>query len=397
MSKIKSVRPVLLSAPYADPLSNAEVIWHLTSGYRTCGMVEIELENGIKGLGEGYLAVFAPKVFTSSVDLLAKYVVGREIADVDEISDDLVTASGYWSLQGAARHVLSAFEIALIDCASQQRKVPAYEYLGGKNKALPLYGSGGDSINPKAMNEEMRYLKGLGIRYFKIRARSNNINKAVWTIKEARNFDIQVAVDMTQNLANPGQTIDDVLSFEKKLIEQTGDIPFFLEEVLGMAHVEEFPELSQKAKSSIAGGEIVTTEGELIKRINAGYYQIVQPDATVLGGIRSVMRVFEAAGKKNINTVVHNWGGAVCMMANYHAAIAANATLAEWPMPQFVLRDEMVKSPWDVRDGNLYLTDVPGLGVRLTREIEKKYAFRQDALYNCLLKHAPMLDDDIWK
>ena len=36
---------------------------------RTIGMVEITLSNGVTGLGEGYMAVFAPLVFKSIVEL----------------------------------------------------------------------------------------------------------------------------------------------------------------------------------------------------------------------------------------------------------------------------------------------------------------------------------------
>ncbi len=43
MAKIRKVRPVLLSAPYADPKSSLEVKLHLRTGYRTCGLVEITL------------------------------------------------------------------------------------------------------------------------------------------------------------------------------------------------------------------------------------------------------------------------------------------------------------------------------------------------------------------
>ena len=66
MPIIRSVRPVLLSAPYGDAKSNLEVLLHLPSGLRTTGLVEIVLDDGTVGLGEGYLAVFAPKVFCSN-------------------------------------------------------------------------------------------------------------------------------------------------------------------------------------------------------------------------------------------------------------------------------------------------------------------------------------------
>ena len=35
--------------------------------------------------------------------------------------------------------------------------------------------------------------------------------------------------------------------------------------------------------------------------------------------------------------------------------------------------------------GRLTLPDTPGLGARLTPEIERAYAFREDAVYHCLV------------
>ena len=65
MPVVRSVRSVLLSAPYAEPEGNLEVLLHLPSGLRTTGLVEITLSDGTVGLGEGYLAVFAPTVFAA--------------------------------------------------------------------------------------------------------------------------------------------------------------------------------------------------------------------------------------------------------------------------------------------------------------------------------------------
>jgi len=384
MTKIAKIRPVLLSAPYGDKISNAEVQLHLPSGYRSCGMVEITLDNGIKGLGEGYLAVFAPHVFTEIVKLLIPYIQDREIENRHDILEDLITATGYWSLQGAARHVISAIEIALLDCAAQLQEIPAFKLLGGKMKQLPLYGSGGDSINPNNMEEELQYLYQQGIQFFKIRARKGEIEKAIWTINKAKAYGIQVAIDMTQNLVNPGQTVDEVLEFEDRIFGATGEWPFFLEEPLGMKYTDDYPHLKYRANSKIAGGEIVTTEFELTDRIYNNYYHIVQPDATVIGGIEAVLKIFEGTVKNEFNTVVHCWGGPVSMMANYHAAIAGNGKLAEWPIPEFPLRKEMITEPWNIQFGFLNLSELPGLGVKLSKETERRYPFKKDAVYSCL-------------
>ena len=384
MTKIAKIRPVLLSAPYGNKNSNAEVQLHLPSGYRSCGMVVIALDNGIRGLGEGYLAVFAPHVFTEIVKLLIPYIQDREIEARHEILENLITATGYWSLQGAARHVISAIEIALLDCAARLQGVPVFRLLGGKMKQLPLYGSGGDSISLQHMEKELQYLYQRGIKFFKIRARAGEIEKVIWTISRAKAYGIQVAIDMTQNLANPGQTVEEVLKFEDRIFKATGEWPFFLEESLGMKYIDDYPQLKYNASSKIAGGEIVTTEFEMIERIYKDYYHIVQPDATVIGGIEAVLKIFEKAAENNSNTVVHCWGGPVSMMANYHAAIAGNGKLAEWPMPEFPLREEMITEPWNIQAGFLHLPESPGLGVQLTKQTERRYPFKNDAVYSCL-------------
>ena len=183
MPRIAQVRSVLLSAPYANTETNLEVLNHLPSGYRTCGLVEITLDDGTIGLGEGYLAVFAPRVFEALIQLLTPLLIGRDIND-KTIYRELLNTTGYWSLQGAAQHAISAAEIAIFDCRAQLAKLPVYRLLGytGDTPRLKLYASGGDSRTPEAMSEEFEVIKQLGIDTFKIRARKEEINKARWCL-----------------------------------------------------------------------------------------------------------------------------------------------------------------------------------------------------------------------
>ena len=58
---------------------------------------------------------FAPKFFESIVELGSPYLLHKEAFDLDQRVSDLCRVCDYWSLQGAARHVKSAFEIALAD------------------------------------------------------------------------------------------------------------------------------------------------------------------------------------------------------------------------------------------------------------------------------------------
>lgn len=384
MSKIIRVRPVLLTAPYTDPKCSVEGLLCLPTGYRTTGLVEITLDSGEVGLGEGYLAVFAPKVFQEIVELVAPVLIGRDPRDLDQLMRELLLTTGYWSLQGAAQHAISAFETALQDCRARLAGVPVWKLLGGEARAMKLYASGGDAIDPAGMRGELDQIQAMGIDVFKMRARRGQEDKAYFCQKEGAPRGIDIAVDMTQNLAVPSQSIEDIEAFLAGLQERGGKMPVFLEEVLGPQELDGFIELKKRLpEARIAGGEIVTTAPELNARIEKGYYDIAQPDATVIGGLGATLEVFATAKKHDTEVYVHCWGGPVGMMANFHVAQAGGGRLVEWPMPPFELRHTLVPEPWQIEDGYITLSDAPGLGIELTPEIEKAYPFREDATYNC--------------
>ena len=85
-------------------------------------------------------------------------------------------------------------------------------------------------------------------------------------------------------------------------------------------------------------------------------------------------------------------------MANYHAAFAGGALLAEYPMPPFALRDALFAEPLRIKGGRLYPPQAPGIGIRLTPEIETQFRFREDAVYSCLPpKPGTVSDDSTWE
>jgi L-alanine-DL-glutamate epimerase-like enolase superfamily enzyme len=396
MSLITRVRPVLLSAPYATP-NNLEVRFHLPAGVRTCGLVEVTLDDGTTGLGEGYLAVFAPEVFRHLVLLLAPNLIGKEASEIRQRYREMCLVCDYWSQEGAARHAISAIETALVDAGAKQRQVPAWRFLGGAEPApLHLYGSGGDSATPEEMAEEVALLSKLGLRTFKIRARPGESCKAAWTLEHAGRSGMAVAVDMVQNLAYPGQRVEEALAFLQDVRGRTGRPVAFLEEALGLDDLERYPHLRSLADVKIAGGEIVTTARELSRRVGLGFYDYAQPDVTVVGGMLQALEVFAACRSQRVEAVVHCWGGAVGLMANYHVAFAGGAKLAEWPMPRFELREALFCEPLRIRDGSLQVPCGIGLGVSLTPEIEKAYAFRPDTAYRCLVPQCALPADSVW-
>jgi len=132
-------------------------------------------------------------------------------------------------------------------------------------------------------------------------------------------------------------------------------------------------------------------------RINDDVYEFVQPDASVIGGISAVMEIFKAANARNTGVVVHAWGGAVAIMASYHAAFAANGKLVEYPMLDFPLGREMMGDQGIIEDGRLVKPTAAGIGTTLTPDMEARYPFDPSAVYSCMLTDWGPPPDSYWQ
>ena len=398
MPRIENVRCILLSSPYADA-DDPEIKECFPNGpKRTIGMVEVTLDNGVTGIGEGYLAVFAPLVFKSIVELCTPQVLGKDGHDIDRRVRDLRSLCDYWSLQGAARHVISAFEIALQDAKGKSLGKPVYDLLGGaKVESIPIYGSGGCCDAKHQFLRELELLESKGIMQYKIRSVKRDIFRTAWILEEAGSRGIRIGIDMCQNLADPPQAVDDVVQFVKSVRAVSQQPVLFLEEAIGPDAPEGFKELRSRIDIPVYGGEIITTPKEMILRMRDGVYDGVQPDASVMGGISAVMDIFAAARETGTRVVVHAWGGAAAIMASYHAAFAAGGDLVEYPMLDFPLGAEMIGDQGQIVDGRLLRPTAPGIGVTLTPEMEARYAFDPSAVYSCALIDFGPPPDEYWR
>ena len=397
MSAIANVRCVLLSSPYADA-DDPEIKECFPNGpKRTVGMVEITLENGATGLGEGYLAVFAPRVFQSIVELCAPYVEGKDGFEIERRVRDLRSVCDYWSMQGAARHVISAFEIALQDARAKSLGIPVHEMLCPADaESIRIYGSGGCCDAREQFDREFDLLASMGIGLYKIRSIKRDILRTAWVLDRAAARSIAVGVDMCQNLADPPQPVDDAAAFIDAVHDRTDARMVFLEEAIGPDCPEEFALLRQRTDVQICGGETITTPKELVDRARLGAFDFVQPDASVIGGIGAVMDVFRGARDCGVDVVVHAWGGAVAIMASYHAAFAAGGSLVEYPMLAYPLAGEMIGDQGRILEGRLLRPTAPGLGVTLTEDMERRYPFDETAVYNCMLHDWGPPPDEYW-
>jgi len=324
--------------------------------------------------------------------------LGKDGFDIAGRVRNLRSLCDYWSLQGAARHVIAAFEIALQDAKGKSLGKPVHALLadGPKADAIRIYGSGGCCDRKEQFLCELDLLESLGITLYKMRAIKGDILRTAWVLDQAGQRGIEVGVDMCQNLADPPQAVADVVAFVQAVHGRTDRRMIFIEEAIGPDAPEGFKELRSLIDVPVCGGEIITTPKEMIERINSDVYDFVQPDASVMGGIQAVMDVFTAAKARGTDVVVHAWGGAAAIMASYHAAFAGGGKLVEFPMLDFPLSREMMGNQARIENGDLLRPTAPGLGLTLKPEMEARYPFDETAVYSCALLDYGPPPDSYW-
>lgn len=114
---------------------------------------------------------------------------------------------------------------------------------------------------------------------------------------------------------------------------------------------------------AVAAGELEFSRYGFAELLREGAVDVVQPDATVVGGITEWLRVAHAAAVHDVPVVPHyNW--------DLHAHLVAASETGRWV--EYFYRDRDVKTfddvlvhPMEPEDGELRLPDRPGHGVVL--------------------------------
>lgn len=371
--KITSVKPILLSAPYGTP-GDTELKRAYPLGKRSAAFVLVGTDEGVTGLGETYSGVFVPELAAQLLEAFGEKIVGRDPFAVHEIRGMLTRYASYWGYTGFATNVISAVEIALWDLKGKALGVPVYELLGGaRTEEIDLYASGGLD---KSLGDLARELAGYveaGFRAVKIRDRDFQID-FVRQSREAIGGDAELIVDANQSFSPRPAKFAQAIRYAERIAKY--DVAF-LEEPLAVDDVTGYRRMVERAPMPISGGETLNSAALFRERINGRAFDIVQPDASVIGGIAECLEVLTYAEMNGLTGVCHAWASAPCQAANVHAAFAAGSRLLEWAMPPNPLRAEMLLQPWRIENGRLHKPTAPGLGIGLSDELIKRFPYQK--------------------
>jgi L-alanine-DL-glutamate epimerase-like enolase superfamily enzyme len=170
----------------------------------------------------------------------------------------------------------------------------------------------------------------------------------------------------------PPWTLDTALEVARELANL--DI-YWMEEPLHRSDRDGMRRLREQSGLRIAGGEMNRELYEFRDLLRDRCLDVLQPDATLVGGLTGLRSVARMAAEAGVAFTPHTWGNGIGVLANAHlAAGTGDGSYLEFPFdpPEWRLecRDFVLERPFDIdEDGWVVLDGAPGLGCTLNKEL----------------------------
>ncbi|MDQ3391061.1 MAG: mandelate racemase/muconate lactonizing enzyme family protein [Actinomycetota bacterium] len=329
-------------------------------------IIAVHTEDGLVGIG----SVFSSAALVEgALATLAPLYLGENALEPDRVSEKLHQHTFWFGRGGTITHTISGINIALWDLLGQATGQPVGRLLGGRyrDRVQPYASILAD--DPAPMRDELERWRSLGFRAFKIgwgpfgRHSAQMDDTIVRSAREAVGPDAILAVDTGASDAHWPHGYKWALRTSQMLADY--DVAWF-EEALPPDDLHGYTELRRFAPVPIAGGEVLTRRQEFARYLQAGAFDIVQPDTTKGGGLSESRRIGWTADQFGARLIPHGWNTAVGLVADLHLASALPLTdLVEYKTGSPYIDELTVPGFRLDADGMLEIPDAPGLGVCL--------------------------------
>ncbi len=333
-------------------------------------VVRIQTDTGIVGWGEAHTPIGGEITKTVIDTLLMPLLYGRDPTCIHPLWEAMYAAMrlrGHSS--GYLLEAISGVDIALWDILGKHVGAPIAKLLGGKLRdRIPVYASSLPRLRAEdgeagiqALVERALALVRAGFTAFKIKlgidlARDCRVLEA---LRAAVGADAGIAVDVNG-------------AYDLALARRAGEMMgrynvLWLEEPLPPENRADYARLCEFLDLRVAGGEDLCTRWRFNDFLAAGALDLVQPDVGRAGGISECSRISTLADVYGVPFAPHvSTGTAITLAATLQwAASGANLLTCEFPLDQNTALNGVVKQPFDLREGYMYLNDQPGLGIEL--------------------------------
>ncbi|HEV1286719.1 MAG TPA: mandelate racemase/muconate lactonizing enzyme family protein [Bryobacteraceae bacterium] len=318
----------------------------------------------------GWGSVFTSEALVrGSLALLEPLYKGENALEPERVSEKLHQNTFWQGRGGAVTHTISGIDLALWDLLGKACGQPVGRLLGGRyrNRVRPYA-----SLlmrEPAQMADELLPVKAQGFRAFKIGwgpfgKMSAAVDEAIVSAaRDAVGSESLLMVDAGASDAFWPQNYKWALRTAEML---AGYHVAWFEEPLLPDALDDYIALRRASKVPIAGGEVLTRRQSFQPWLEAGAFDIVQPDVTKCGGLSEQRRIAWTARDHGVRFIPHGWNTAVGLASDLQMASAfADTDLVEY-LTGSPFIDGLAGGGWRLdAEGMLGIPEKPGLGIEI--------------------------------
>jgi len=328
-------------------------------------IVRLRDEDGAEGWGEcfsNWPSFAAEHRYNILTEIMRPLLVGEHLESPGKISEYLTRRTRILRIQsdelGPFDQAKAAIDIATWDLASRRAGVPLYQMLGGPSTDIhvPVYASG---LAPGTAVKTAEKAFAQGVCAFKLKigfgleADMEELSK----VREVIGLESELMVDVNQSwsMAESEASLKALEKFNLKWVE---------EPIPADSGIQDFAVLVKNSPLPLSAGENVRGIDNFSDLINIGGISVIQPDVIKWGGLTECRTVARNALKAGRRYCPHYLGGGIGLVATAHLLAAVGGDgLLELDGTDNPLRELLAQPFPELRDGNLYLSTKPGLGV----------------------------------
>lgn len=319
--------------------------------------VEITLADGTTGIGSGNPSEYVVgENLTQTLEALQEknleFLIGRDIREMKQLAFEV------WQKFPKNPAARAAIDIALHDAFTKFLGIPLVKYLGQKIQSMPTSNTIGIKNVTETLKETEDYLKQ-GFKAIKVKLGKNLEEDIERMVKMREQFGYEYAIRID---ANQGYDSAQTIAF----YQQTKHLKIeLIEQPLPAKAVSEMKALPDEVR------EVIAADESLISPVHA--LDLVKPPRACgifniklmkCGGVSQGLKIADIALHEGIDLF---WGcndeSIVSITAALHAAFACSNTKYIDLDGSLDLGKDVVQGGFILKDGMMYCSDKPGLGV----------------------------------
>jgi len=359
--RITEVESDAVSIPLEEPVAFATRVVE----ERDHAVVHVRTADGTEGLGYSLGYGGARLVADAVEDVLAPMIEGEDPHDTERLWREMFDGTVQIGRKGVMLRAISCIDLALWDLVGKAHDEPLYRLLGAYTDDLPAYASGGyyrEGKDLEGLREEMETYVDRGHDTVKMKVGREDLpteRERVRAVRAAIGPDRRLLMDANGAWSTKQEAVRACRAFEEF-------DPYFIEEPVMPDSLDLMREVDGALSYPVAAGELEFSRYGFADLLREDAVGIVQPDATVVGGVTEWLKVANLAASHDVAVAPHyNWDLHVHLLAAVENGLFLEYFYRDSDVKAF---DDVLENPLEPEDGRLAVPDRPGHGVTLDRD-----------------------------